>query len=243
MKSVLITGICGGIGAAIASAFATEGYRVIGIDRQEPLASSDYFIPIDLSVFSLDPSYRDERLDEIRSATQGTLHTLINGAAIQRIANTEQVSLDDWNATLAVNLLAPFFLSQALVSELERNRGGIINISSIHGHLTKPSFVCYATSKAALTGLTRAMAVDLGGRVRVNAIAPAAIDTEMLRAGFAQDPNAFAELAEAHPIGRIGQPAEVAQLAVFLASDQAPFMTGSVVDIGGAIGARLHDPA
>ena len=101
------------------------------------------------------------------------------------LGSFEQLSASDWHETMAVNLLAPVAISRALLPELKRQHGSIVHIGSIHSQLTKPGFTAYATSKAALAGLTRAMAVELGGSVRVNAIEPAAIATPMLAAGFA----------------------------------------------------------
>src|SRR5690606_23123305 len=97
-------------------------------------------------------------------------------------------------------------------------------------------------SKAALVGLTKVMAVELGGRVRVNAVCPAAVATPMLVAGFEGREESYRQLSEMHPAGRIGQPEEVARLALLLSNEGLGFMTGAVVSIDGAIGARLHDP-
>jgi NAD(P)-dependent dehydrogenase (short-subunit alcohol dehydrogenase family) len=102
--------------------------------------------------------------------------------------------------------------------------------------------VAYATSKTALVGMTRALAVDLGGRVRVNAVCPAAIATPMLVAGFEGRDAAYQELAAMHPAGRIGQPDEVAKACLMLADPQLGFLTGACLGLDGGIGARLHDP-
>jgi NAD(P)-dependent dehydrogenase (short-subunit alcohol dehydrogenase family) len=140
------------------------------------------------------------------------------------------------------HVIAPFLLAQGLLPCLEADSGSVINIASVHAHATKPGFVCYATSKAALVGLTKAMAVDLGPRGRVNAICPAATATPMLQAGFADNPTAFAQLSSMHPRGRIARPAEIADLAFFLASNQADFLTGTSIYADGGISTRLHDP-
>ena len=109
---------------------------------------------------------------------------MINNAAVQRLDHVKNIKLEDWQESLNVNLTGPMLLSKLFLNRLETNHGCIINIGSIHQQLTKPEFVTYATTKSALIGLTKAMAVDLEGRVRVNAISPAAIETEMLKAGF-----------------------------------------------------------
>ena len=132
---------------------------------------------------------------------------------------------------------------QTFLSRLEEARGAVVNIGSIHATQTKPRFVAYSTSKAAIAGLTRALAVDLGGRLRVNAIHPAAIRTPMLEAGFAGQSEDRRLLDTFHPAGRIGEPEEVARLAVFLASESSGFLTGSCFGLDGALSARLHDPA
>src|SRR3546814_5507046 len=105
----------------------------------------------------------------------------------------------------------------------------VLNIRSIHARLTKPGFAAYATSKAALSGLTRAMAVELGSRVRVNAIEPAAIATPMLRAGFADNENGYRQLNDLHPSGNIGSPDELAQLARLLIASDNNFLNGAEI--------------
>jgi NAD(P)-dependent dehydrogenase (short-subunit alcohol dehydrogenase family) len=133
-------------------------------------------------------------------------------------------------------------LTQKLFSLLEKARGSVVNISSIHAKLTKPEFSCYATSKAALLGLTKSMAVELGSKVRINAICPAAVSTPMLLAGFDGQSEAYEILSSMHPVGRIAEPSEVAKLALFLASKDAQFINGSSLELDGGIGSRLHDP-
>ena len=173
----------------------------------------------------------------------GGLHVLINNAATQIVAPVEQLTTDDWHTTLDVNLISPFLLTQALLSELQKAQGSIINIASIHARLTKPHFAAYATSKAALVGLTRSLAVELGGRVRVNAICPAAIATSMLEAGFEANPHGLAKLASHHPSGCIGTTEDVARAALFLAEAEGAFLIGDVLGLDGGIASRLHDPA
>jgi NAD(P)-dependent dehydrogenase (short-subunit alcohol dehydrogenase family) len=118
----------------------------------------------------------------------------------------------------------------------------VINIASIHAGLTKPGFSAYSTSKSGLVGLTRSLAVELGAKVRVNAISPAAIDTPMLRDGFSENLAGLAELERIHPGGIIGTPTEVAELAFFMARNESKFLNGSIVGLDGGISGRLHDP-
>lgn len=244
-RLVIVTGAAGAIGMAICTAFAEAGHQIVAIDlcRPDSLCEDAIFVEIDLSCYSSDPNYRGSSNVRLRDAVKGmSLVALINNAAIQIIKPAGELTADDWHRTLNVNLLAPFLLTQALLDELTAARGAVVNISSIHAQLTKPEFVAYATSKAALSGLTRSLAVDLGGRVRVNSICPAAIDTPMLREGFAGQEELLGQLGQMHPAGRIGEPMEVAALAVFLASDAALFITGAEIKLDGGISSRLYDP-
>jgi NAD(P)-dependent dehydrogenase (short-subunit alcohol dehydrogenase family) len=245
MRYAVITGAAGGIGQALVRAFHEAGYGVIATDRADRpagLVCLDY-VQADLGRTVGDEAFALQVFERIRRCLNGgELHALVNNAAVQRLGGVDTLSREDWRETLDVNLVAPFLWAQALLPELERAKGCVINISSIHARLTKRDFVAYATSKAALSGLTRAMAVDLGGRVRVNAIEPAAIGTDMLKAGFDGKPELFAGLQGCHPVGSIGQPAEAALCAVAIASGQLPFLHGACVALDGAIGARLHDP-
>jgi NAD(P)-dependent dehydrogenase (short-subunit alcohol dehydrogenase family) len=244
-KSVVVTGAAGGIGEALCAAFAQTGYFVVGVDvRPLPRVTDNVvFVEIDLDRICQDRDYRHDSLHRLRIAAGARpIGALVNNAAAQVVKPTAELTVDDWSRTLNVNTLAPFLLTQALLPELEAARGAVVNVSSIHATLTKPDFVAYATSKAALNGLTRSLAVDLGGRVRVNAICPAAIATPMLIAGFAGREAELRQLGQMHPAGRIGEPSEVAALALFLVSDAALFITGATYAVDGGMGGRLHDP-
>lgn len=245
-RYAVITGANGGIGRALCSAFNDERYQVIALDRQEtPHSDLVYkkYIVLNLFDYIQNEKYAaDKNLEITAELPQYQLHCLINNAAIQVLGGVTSLTRADWNTTLAVNLQAPFFLTQALLPQLENAKGSVVNISSIHAKLSKPNFVAYATSKAALSGMTKAMALDLGERVRVNAIEPAAIATDMLKAGFAGKAEQYQQLKDYHPSKTLGEPNEVARLAVFLASEQSHFIHGSCVDISGGISNSLHDP-
>jgi NAD(P)-dependent dehydrogenase (short-subunit alcohol dehydrogenase family) len=244
-RSVLITGAAGGIGRALVSQFVAAGYDVIATDRLESPVDLEcrVYIQADLAQLVRDTAYADRFLAEVRKETcPGQLHALINNAAIQILGGVNTLSREDWHISLDVNLLAPFILTQALLPELEAGQGAVLNISSIHATLTKKRFVAYAASKAALSGMTRAMAVDLGDRIRINAIEPAAIHTEMLADGFRDNPRGLVELGSHHPTGYIGQPEEVARLALMLCNGDLPFVNGACIALDGGIRSRLHDP-
>lgn len=244
-KVAIITGAAGGIGRALCDAFTTDGYGVIAVDirRPDPLGRTTTYVELDLDRYCCEPEYRRTADAHLRDAVADrSVAALINNAAVQILKPTDALTTEDWSSTLNVNLLAPFLITQALLKELEAAAGAVVNISSIHAKQTKPEFVAYATSKAALNGLTRSLAVDLGGRVRINAICPAAIATPMLVEGFAGREAALDQLGKMHPAGRIGEPKEVAALALFLASDAARFITGAEIMLDGGIHTRLHDP-
>lgn len=243
-RTVLITGASGGVGASLCRAFRSNGYWVIATDlRESEGVDCDAFIRQDLVQLSLSEDASIKFKKAVCHHLNGApLNVLINNAAIQRLDKTDKITRQDWFDSLSVNLTAPLFLSQLFLDDLESSKGNIINISSVHEKLTKPNFVSYATTKAALSGLTRSLAVDLGGRVRVNAIRPAATATEMLLAGFLNNDEAFDQLKSFHPIGRIAEPSEIAGVALFLASEAASFITGACMNVDGGVLARLHDP-
>nr|WP_321442504.1 SDR family oxidoreductase [uncultured Cohaesibacter sp.] len=244
-NSVIITGANGGIGKALVETFDDAGYNVIATDvtpRSENLRCN-HFIQTNLKHAIEDEAYAVDLFAHIRSDLNGyPLKGLINNAAVQIIGGVEEQSRESWHETLNVNLLAPFFLTQAFLPELTEAMGCVVNIGSIHARLTKRRFVAYATSKAALTGLTRAMAVDLGPRVRVNVIEPAAIETDMLKAGFDGKQELYQQLNDCHPRGSIGQPKQVAKLALMLTEGGMDFLHGACIGLDGGISGRLFDP-
>lgn len=243
-RSCLITGAAGDIGKALVDAFSKRGFRVVALDIQpspSDVAAHSY-IRADLARFVSSATYADRVVERIRKAIFGTqLGVLVNNAAIQIVKPVSDISRADWSQTLAVNVSAPFFLTQALLPELTEAAATVVNVSSIHARLTKPDFVAYATSKAALTAMTRAMAVELGQSVRVNAVEPAAIDTAMLRAGLG-DSTSVRRLKNYHPTRNIGKPIDVAEAVIRLVDAPDGFMNGSVMQLDGGISGRLHDP-
>lgn len=238
----LVTGAAGGIGRAICEVFLETGYRVIGVDCQKTEKSPYEVIHFDVSRMNQQDAVSESFCCRFEELAEGYLDVLVNNAAVQIVKPIQTISAADWDVTLATNLLAPFWLVQRFLPMLRSAKGNVLNIASIHSTVTKPEFAVYSTSKAALVALTRSLAIDLAPEVRVNAVVPAATDTLMLRTGFGDNVNKLKELGDYHPMGRIAQPEEVAQVALFLASSRASFMTGAVVNIDGGISACLHDP-
>ena len=243
-KYVLVTGSAGGIGQALTNKFIAEGFTVLGVDQCAQVVTKG-FIPlqIDLGEIVKNPAYLNEFISTVGQLTHGDgISCLVNNAAEQILNSIENITIDEWLRSFDINLHAPFILIKVFYEHLVKNNGAVVNISSIHARLTKKEFSAYATSKASLSALTRNLALDFGGKVRINAIEPAAISTEMLKAGFEGKQSEFALLESFHPQGRIGLPEEVANLAYYLASNESRFLHGSCVRIDGGIANCLSDP-
>lgn len=242
-RVVVITGVAGGIGRACAAAFAAEGWRVAGTGRgsQPAGVACDWYEQIDLGVRAA--------TDRLRSffAEVGQIDALVNNAALQVNRPLVETTDADWAAVMATNAAAPFVAIREAIPFLEATTGSIVNVASVHAVATSTEVAAYAASKGALVALTRAAALELGpAGIRVNAVLPGAIDTPMLRAGIdarggPDDPgDPFASLAGRTPLGRVGQPAEVASVVVFLADGaRSSFVTGQGWVVDGGVTARL----
>lgn len=221
--------------------FKEAGYFVIGQDKVPgAIETCDLFYNFDLAKFVSDENTRKQWNEEFKRDFD-SLHVLINNAAVQLLGETRTFSIENWQETLNVNLTAPFLLVQSFYDRLVEAKGSVVNVASIHKQLTKQRFFAYATSKSALVGLTKALAVDVQGKFRVNSISPAAVDTPMLHAGFNNDQNKITMLGKLHPMQRIGRPEEVARLALFLSEDQTQFINGADLLIDGGISSALRD--
>ena len=246
-KLSVITGSSGGIGSALVDAFLSDNYSVIGIDSTNSGRNSEGFVEIntDLCEFTKNENYREQILNRIKNHLPERLDdfVLINNAAVQILNPVSELNLSDWDKTLTVNTMAPFFLVQGFLEQLTKTHGHVINISSIHSRLTKANFSCYATSKAALEALTRSLALELSvNGISVNAIAPAAIATQMLKDGFAEEPGKLKELESYHPAGMIGSPEQLGIFVKSITEQRGGFLTGSVLEFNGGIAGKLHDP-
>jgi NAD(P)-dependent dehydrogenase (short-subunit alcohol dehydrogenase family) len=241
-RVAVITGAAGGIGKALVKAFSREGYQVIGIDLKKSRMRQAEWITFDLARLHRRTAETQEFFKDLRSLCGGRLDALVNNAAIQIVKPVVEVGPQDWHQTLTTNLLAPFWLIQSLLPLLRRAHGSVVNIASIHAQLTKPHFALYATSKAALVGLTRSLALELAPKVRVNAVLPGATDTEMLRAGFADRPGDLDDLRSFHPLRIIATPKNIAETVLFLASPASHFTTGASLCVDGGVGVCLPDP-
>ena len=245
MKTVLITGSNGGIGRDLCTTILNNGYKVIATDRFNDDANHFKYNFIKANLLNLVEDKIEMKIfsEKVKEALkQDQLYAIINNAAVQIKKDFNDLSLQDWKYTMDINLYAPLVLSKLFLDDLKTSRGTIINISSIHSSLTKKGFCAYATSKAALRGLTNSMSVELGSKIRVNAVEPAAVETEMLNQGFEDSINTFEKLSNYHPTGLIGKPRDVSQAVLFLLDPINTFLNGSIIKVSGGINNRLHDP-
>jgi NAD(P)-dependent dehydrogenase (short-subunit alcohol dehydrogenase family) len=244
-KVAIVTGAGSGIGRAIALRFAQEGTATLLADVNETAGAAtaeeaarqggrSRFVRTDVS-----RAAECNRAVEEALAAFGALHILVNCAGVIRRATVTELSETDWDLVMDVNAKSVFLMSRAAMPHLAAARGAIINIASGWGVAAGPRAAAYCASKAAVVLLTKAMAIDHGPQgIRVNCICPGDTDTPMLRSEARQMGQPDAEfLAEAarRPLRRIGKPEEIADAAVFLASEGAQFITGTalVVDGGG----------
>jgi len=244
--AVLVTGSSGGIGTELVRALRANHTFVIGLDHQAPSADGpDLFVPVDLA----DSASLEAALARVEAEIKQrslSLRSIINNAAYQVVAPLTAASEDAWLRSYRVNTWAPVRIAQRLRPHLgTRGEGSVINVLSIHEKLTKAQFGAYAASKAALASVTRTMALEWSRELRIFGVAPAAIDTPMLRQGFEDSgrPEGLRELNDAHPTARIGSPAELSVLVNFLIFEAPVFMSGSIVPFDGGIGGKLYDPA
>ena len=242
----IITGVSGGIGSSIAKRLKDSDIKILGIDYNTPndLSNLDEFYKLDLQDIVINKTSRNNFLNFVNNwLGNNKLELLINNAAIQCLGQIKSLDLEIWNKTLNTNLLAPFFLIQGLLDHLINAKGCVINISSIHARATKSNFVAYATSKAAISGMNRALSVELGSSVSFYCIEPAAVLTDMLKAGFANAPTKLNQLADCHPSGEISTPDQLAEFIYFLFDKRIPALQGTAIEFGGGISGRLFDPA
>lgn len=242
-KAALVTGAASGIGRAIAFRFAREGARTLLADSNESAGAAAAeeiaregglarFVRADVSLAADCGRSVEEAL-----AAFGALHILVNCAGVIRRATVTELSEADWDLVMDVNAKSVFLMSRAAMPHLAAARGNIVNIASGWGLAAGPRAAAYCASKAAVVLLTKAMAIDHGPQgVRVNCICPGDTDTPMLRSEALQIGRPEAEfLADAarRPLRRIGKPEEIADAAVFLASDAAQFITGTALAVDG----------
>ena len=248
-RVAVITGAGAGIGRGSAREFAKEGARVVVADinrdgaretvkQVEALGGTGLAVEVDVS----DPE-AVQRLVARTLEAFSHVDVLFNNAAIQVNKTVENTTVEEWNREISVNLGGAFLCSKFFMPHLRKVRGCIINMSSVNGFFVEPLCAGYCATKAAIIGLTKALAIDHGKEgVRVNCICPGYIDAGLAEGYFQAQPDPAAARAAAgklHALWRIGKPEEVGRLAVFLASDDASFITGAAVTVDGGFGSGL----
>jgi glucose 1-dehydrogenase len=241
-KVVVVTGSGKGIGKSIAVAFARENYHVVVNARNkediERVVSEIGSMGKEASAFAGDISKEDDCINLISFALEkfGKIDLLVNNAGIQRAVPIDEMTVEEWDNVLNVNLRGAFICSrEAVKSMLKLRKGCIINISSVHQIIPKPLFVHYAASKGGVERLTKSMALELARHgIRVNAVAPGAIATDMNRE-LLENNVKLKDMIGHIPMGRIGEAEEVSNLVVFLASDKAQYITGTTFFVDGGL--------
>ena len=240
----VITGAGSGIGRAIAFGYAREGARVVILDANEKagagVADEIKAAGGTASSFTLDVTKRDACFVMAKQVADkvGTITILVNNAGINRrnpFAGDAETMAGDWNDIMAVNLDGVFNVTQAFLPQIRASKGRIVNLGSMQSalHVRTPSSAAYTASKHAVLGFTRALAAELGkDGVRVNAIGPGLIATP-LNEKMRSNPDLLKVFIDHTPMGRVGTPEDIANAAIFLASDMASFVTGTLLMVDG----------
>ncbi len=242
---VLITGAGSGIGRAASLAFATEGAAIAAADLRLEAAQATVSAVEELGRKAVALQVDVTQPDAVRAMVEqavaglGSLDVLINSAGVREIVPFLELPAEEWTKVIGTNLTGTFLCSQTVARHLiaQNKSGKIINLSSVAGLVGVPNRAAYVASKHGVVGLTKEMGMELADKhIQVNAIAPGVVETAMT-AGYFDKPDIVASLKKAHPAGRWAQPEEIARLMLFLASEDADFMTGATIPIDGGFAA------
>jgi NAD(P)-dependent dehydrogenase (short-subunit alcohol dehydrogenase family) len=245
-KAIVVTGGALGIGRAVCELLAERGAAVAIFDWDADAGSAAcdeinknggraIFSKVDVS----DPTLVNNAVDSA-AATFGRIDSLVVSAGIQRYGTALSTSDDQWDEVLGVNLKGAWYAARAVIPHLRRSNGGtIVNVSSVQALASQQNVLAYTVSKHGLLGLTRSMAMDFAKEnIRANAVCPGTVDTPMLKWAASLDPNpqsVYDACSQMHPLGRIAQPREIAQVVAFLAHENSSFVTGAVWTVDGGL--------
>lgn len=242
---VVVTGGAKGIGGACVKAFTEGGAKVCILDIDQAgqefadtLGNETFFIHCDVS-----------KEDEVKTAFRkiekqlGAVEVLVNNAGIQRYSTVTETSEEEWDLVMNVNLKSAFLCSKYAIPLMVNNKKGcVINVASVQSFISQKNVAPYTTSKTALLGLTRSIAVDYAPNIRSVAVCPGTVDTPMFRSSIQESPNpddVLEECNEMHLVKRICSSEEVGELVTYLASDKAGFITGQAIRIDGGLGITI----
>ncbi|HEY8037299.1 MAG TPA: SDR family NAD(P)-dependent oxidoreductase [Methylobacter sp.] len=245
-KTAVITGAAKGIGFETARLFGKEGAKVtiMDIDEQSAIEAAKKLGDegIEAYAFQLDVTDAESVEKTFQKAIanySGVLNILVNNAGIADFGTVENTSLDVWNRIMAVNLNGTFFCSKAAIPSMKAHGGSIVNFGSVAGVVGIPGMAAYCAAKAAVVGLTKQMAADYSGQgIRTNCVCPGTIAStalgQQLLGSDTSEETQKKRLAK-YPLGRFGEPVEIAQAVLFLASDQASFVSGAAFNVDGGM--------
>ncbi len=244
-KVALVTGGAMGIGGAVAMLLAQRGAKILIVDRAETegLKTASDISPIggDIAFFKADVANIQNCSDAVNKAIElyGKLDIVSNNAGIQRYGTVESTPENEWDDVMNINLKSVFYICKYAIPHLKKTRGTIVNMTSVQAFATQRGVAAYTTSKHALIGLTRSMAIDYArDGIRVNCVAPGTVDTPMLKFAASLDPDpesVYETCRNMHPLGRIARAEEVAEVVAFLASTKASFVTGACYLVDGGL--------
>lgn len=253
-KVVVVSGGGNGIGRATAKLLASQGASVVVVDIAPDSAEETVSQITSNGGHAISVVADASNANEVKAVAEmaikifGGIHYLVNSVGIQTYGTVIETDEDLWDRTLNVNLKSVYVLSHYCLPEIvKQGSGAVVNVASVQGYNSSQQRVAaYATSKAGVIALSRSMSLDhAADGIRVNCVLPGSVDTPLLRAGaatFAVDGNVQAVVdlwGESHPIGRVGQPEEIAQVIAFLLSDQASFVTGATITADGGLTTKL----
>ena len=242
-RVAIVTGAASGIGRATAQLFAEEGAKVLAVDLPEkglPDAHKDVANVVTLELSVADPDAAGRIVGEA-IAKVGRLAVLMNNAGVSGRHFVEEMTDEQWERSFAVNVTAPFKLARAAIPHLRKSPAGrIISVASVMAEGTDLGLAAYCASKAGVAGLTRTLALELGrDRITANYLLPGAIKTGMTSPLWDARPDIADIWAKKSPLRRLGQPIDLARAALFLASDEAAFITGHGLHVDGGLMLRV----